>query len=84
MLRNEHASAKPLFLGCDGHDRVGARAELRREDPDPGMVWLGIRGARLHGTHRHRDIAVSADENDWQMRIGFCKFCLKVEPTDAG
>jgi hypothetical protein len=39
--------------------------------------------ARLHGSYGHRDVAVSADENDRHMSIGLCKFGLKVEPADT-
>jgi hypothetical protein len=65
---------------------VSLKSELNRIDKILFAEWFGQKfdRARLHGSHGHRDIAVSAYENDWQMRIGLCKFCLKVEPADAG
>jgi hypothetical protein len=65
---------------------VSLKSELNRIDKILFAEWFGQKfdRARLHGSRGHRDIAVSAYENDWQMRIGLCKFCLKVEPADAG
>ena len=40
--------------------------------------------ARLHGAHRHRDIAVSADENDGNLDARLGEFGLKVESAQAG
>jgi hypothetical protein len=65
---------------------VALESELNRFENVLFAEWFGQKfdRARLHGSYGHRDIAVPADENDWQMRIGLHKFCLKVKPADAG
>ena len=65
---------------------VALESELNRFEKVLFAEWFGQKfdRARLHGSYGHRDIAVPADENDRQMSIGLCKFCLKVKPADAG
>src|SRR6516162_9616913 len=65
---------------------IASERELNRIEKFLFTEWFGqkFHRARLHGTHCHRDIVVSAEENDWQMNIGLCKRRLKIEPTDTG
>jgi len=45
--------------------------------------WLSeeFNGSRLHGSHRHRDIAVRGDKDDRNRNVSFSQFLLEVEPT---
>src|SRR6516164_6320116 len=65
---------------------VALECELNRIEKVLFAEWFGQKfdRASLHGSYGHRDIAVSANENDRQMSIRLCKFCLKVEPVDPG
>jgi hypothetical protein len=65
---------------------IALESELNRIEKILFAEWFGqeFDRARLHGTYCHRDIAESANENDWQMSIGLCKVRLKVEPADTG
>jgi hypothetical protein len=40
--------------------------------------------ARLHGPHRHRDVAVASDEDDRDLDVRLGELGLKVEAADTG
>jgi hypothetical protein len=65
---------------------IALESELNRIEKILFAEWFGqeFDRAGLHGSYCHRDIAVSANENDGQMSIGLCKVRLKVEPADTG
>ena len=49
------------------------------------MERLGeeLDGPRLHGSYRHRDVAMRSDENDRNLNIGLGQLALETEPTDS-
>jgi hypothetical protein len=40
--------------------------------------------AGLHGSNRHRDVAVSGDENDRKINLRSGKLFLKIQPAKSG
>jgi len=47
--------------------------------------WLGqkLNCTGLHGAHRHRNIAVTGDEDDWYIDVGLGELALKIEPAQS-
>src|SRR5438270_634368 len=42
-----------------------------------------LHGTRFHGLHRHRNISMSGDENDWNSDARVSQVALQVETVDA-
>ena len=40
--------------------------------------------ATLHRLHRHWNVTMSSDEDDWQLSFGTCQFALQFESALAG
>src|ERR1022692_4773754 len=47
--------------------------------------WLGqeLHGAGFDGFHRHRNIAVSGNEDDWNAHASFFQLSLKLQAIDS-
>ncbi len=47
--------------------------------------WFGkkLDGSRLHGSHRHRDVAMRSDKDDRNADVTLGQFLLEIEAADA-
>jgi len=47
--------------------------------------WLGkeLNRSTFHGFHRHWDVAMARDEDDWDINPSFGQLGLKIEPVQS-
>ena len=57
----------------DGVEQVLVAERFRQEFAGPGF----------HGAHRHRDVAVTGDENNGNRRIDLGQFLLQIKTTES-
>jgi hypothetical protein len=57
----------------DGGEQILVAERFRQEFAGPGF----------HSAYRHRDVAVTRDENDGQRRMALGQFLLQIETTAA-
>src|SRR6476659_10050678 len=43
-----------------------------------------LNGTTLHRLHRHRDVSVPCDEDDWELAVGGGEFALKIKAALSG
>ena len=85
MMPSKPSSEPPR---SDGHRRFALPGDRLFDRPEqiPINQWLGqeLMGAGFHRPNRHRNVAVSGEEDDRDLLVCPGKLLLKIEPAQAG
>ena|SRR6266851_851439 len=77
-------SGKDLLLISTGTIMIDRQLDCLQQVLVADGFGQELHGTGLHGSNRHRDIGVTADEDDRQMNICFDQIFVKIQSASSG
>ena len=69
-------------LDRNGAQAAGPSIRLNRSSATWGDL-IRVQGAGFHGLHRHRNVSMTGDEDDWNLEARIGQVALKVQAADS-